>query len=100
MSKSKIIYQVGTTEDGTPVAAGLYNFKSTFGLPLDIIFDIMASKKIIPSWFHLLGEALDDGVNTSKFMAELRVCILDTYGKEYLDVVWEPMLDFVERNSV
>ena len=74
---------VGKATDGRLVVSGIYRFKETHGLPLDMILESVNSKNLIPSWLHLVREAKDAGINISKFMTELESSVVLVYGKEY-----------------
>ncbi|MCK5021241.1 MAG: hypothetical protein KAS32_29795 [Candidatus Peribacteraceae bacterium] len=83
---------VGKTTDGKMVVDGVYNFYSTYGLPMDILLDSLWKKNYVPSWECFVKEAKQNGVNLSRLLKKISVSILDVYGKnahknimEYID---------------
>ena len=82
---------VGRTLENNPVIAGIFRFKESYGMPLDVIFDNLQGRSMVPSWFHLLKEAKRAGVNQEKFMTELKYSIISIYGMKY----WKKVLKFI-----
>lgn len=61
---------------------GLWRFKSSIGLPLEDIFETLEKNGCIPDLASLTRDALSSGVNPIKFESELRLSIIDVYGKD------------------
>jgi len=74
---------VGRTEENNLVISGIFRFKETHGMTLDVIFDCLKDRNMVPSWLHLLEESENAGVNFEKFMTELEYSIINVYGKKY-----------------
>ena len=72
---------VGRTEDGKEVARGAAQFRATYGLPFEVIFEILKENNIIPDWLYLLSQ-----ISPNKTQ-ELRLAITDTYGREYAEFI-------------
>ena len=68
--------------DGVMVVGGIWAFKSTSGLPMDVIFDIMKSRKCIPHFPEFIEQAMKDGMNPDKFISEFRTAFIDVYGRD------------------
>jgi hypothetical protein len=91
--------QVGITADGKQViGGGIYRFKETTGVPLAYLIERLTDGGFIVSWYALIDEALDSGISVQKLMSDLRMAILDVFGKEYLDEVWNAILMKTENN--
>jgi hypothetical protein len=56
---------------------------------LEDIFDKVNFDGFVISWYHLIDEAIAIDVNKNKFSNELHTAILDVFGKEYLNKVWD-----------
>ena len=77
-SRIKLVIKiVGRTVDNKPVVGGVYQFRATYGAPLDFIFEKLKENGMIPDFWELYNE-----VPTSK-RSELRMAIIDIYGTEY-----------------
>jgi len=74
-----VINVIGWTVDGKPVVAGLWQFRGTYGMPLDFMFGILKARSVVPSWMHLVAD-----MPRTK-LRELRMAIIDVYGKEYME---------------
>ena len=99
MPKHKNIFTiVGQTKDNKPVISGILRFKESYGLPLEDIFDKVNLDGFVISWYHLIDEAIAMGVNKSKFGNELHTAILDAFGKEYLDKIWDKVKEKLYGN--
>jgi hypothetical protein len=84
---------VGKTEDGSVVISGIMKFRESYGLPLEDIFEKIKKDGFVISWYHLVDESKSIGVNKEKFIPEIRTAILDVFGKEYLDTIWDKILN-------
>ena len=45
-----VLPQVGTTDDGKKVLAGVYEFHETYGMPLPGLFSWLADHEMVPDW--------------------------------------------------
>jgi hypothetical protein len=77
----------GKTEDDKDVVRGVYRFFETEGVPLDVIFEILESKKAIPDWIAFVKEAIAAGMKSSRVISMLDTAISDSYGQEMRNVV-------------
>ena len=69
----------------------LWRFKSSLGMPLESIFDVLVKRNLIPDLADLTKEALSSGVNPVKYESELRYAVIDVYGKDCWERI-EPCL--------
>jgi len=83
MPKKQLVKIVGKTSDDRLVLSGLFRFAETYGLPLEIIFQLLKDNNMIPSWSHLLEEAKKAQVNMERFKRRLQDNIVDIYGRDY-----------------
>lgn len=88
-NKRKLLYITGITPDGKPILSGLLKVKETWGLPLESIFDKFIENDCVVNWGNFIQEAKNMGVNRNRFLSELRVAILDSFGADYLEKVWD-----------
>ena len=77
----------GITTDKQFVVSGVYDFHSTYGLPLEELFSMLKALEYIPSWTHFFAEAIENGVNLSRLQNKLRMPVIDIYGKDMWEVV-------------
>lgn len=91
--------QTGTTTDGKPVMSGIYRFYETYGLPLDIIFDVFVKKDWVPSWIDLYKDCQLAGMSYNRILSKIGEAISDSlFGKEYSDIVISK-LDTIFKNK-
>ena len=64
--------------NGKMVIRGIYQFRSTYGAPLDLIFEKLKENNMVPDWYYLLNQ-----IPPSK-VSELKQAIIDVYGRDYL----------------
>lgn len=76
------LYQVGVTEDGMKVYAGVYNFYSECGLPLDVLLNLSIEQKWVPCWTSFYLEAEAAGMKHDRIIAKIEEAILDSYNAQ------------------
>jgi hypothetical protein len=77
----------GTTEDGKPVAAGLFKLFDSQGIPLDVLFVTCQENGIVPDWIAFCEEVYQQGWTDKALIRRLDPVLADIYGPEYRDVV-------------
>ena len=87
MSKKCILNIVGKTTNNKLVISGVIRFKETYGLPLDVIFQVLKNNGFAISWFDLIKEAMQTWIKAEHFMPELKTSIIDVFGLEYYSIV-------------
>ncbi len=75
------------TQDGKDVYAGVFNFYSERGLPLDVLFNIAIEQNWVPCWTSFYKEAIAAGMSHGRVLAKLEEAITDSFGQEYCQVV-------------
>jgi hypothetical protein len=73
------------------IVPGLWRFKSSLGMPLESVFDVLVKRNLTPDLADLTKEALSSGVNPVKYESELRYAVMDVYGKDCWERI-EPCL--------
>lgn len=81
--------QVGITPENKKVVNGVFDIFATQGLPLDVVFDLLAQRNCIPSWTHFYDDAIKQGWKHETIVNRLRDNISDVWGKEFSDNVLE-----------
>lgn len=94
LSKLKV---VGRTETGEVVVAGVFKHYETTGLPLDVMFDCLRQKQIVPDWLTFYVEAAMAGMKHPRIMSMLDTAIADSYGAKFRDVVIERLTQITDR---
>ena len=61
----------------------VWDTKGTHGLPLDMALQILAAKKLVPTWDRLFLAAKKDGANLAKLARELSFFVKEAYGAEF-----------------
>jgi hypothetical protein len=97
MRVKNLLNIVGETINGDPVISGIMKFRESYGLPLEDIFEKVKNEGVVISWYDLVDEAKSIGVNKEKFIPEIKTAILDVYGNEYLETVWDYILKRFEE---
>lgn len=82
--KNPIICPAGETEDGKIAYKGVYRFYETTGVPLDILFDCIARKNAVVSWYHFYTEASAAGMEYSRILSKIEEAVCDVWGNEYM----------------
>lgn len=59
------------TVNGKRVVSGLYKFYGTYGLPIDMIVDVLRDKKIVIDWVDFITDALKEGMKITTLRAKL-----------------------------
>lgn len=81
------IHIIGYTESNETVIGGVWKIYETYGLPLDIIFDICLRRKWIPGWINLYEDMRNSGMEHGRILSKLEEAINDSFGKDYSAVV-------------
>lgn len=78
---------VGKTREGLSVVKGVYSFYETEGLPLDVLFETLRNKGMIPDWATFVLEAVEARMKVPRILSMLDAAIADSYGSTMRDVV-------------
>ena len=78
---------VGRTEDGRPVVGGVYRFYETYGLPLEVVFETLHEKGLVPCWIRFHRECVNAGMKHERILFKLDPALSDVYGSEFRDRV-------------
>lgn len=78
---------IGKTTDGKITVAGIAKMYFETGLPLSFVFDRLNSSNYMPSWIHLYEEMKGNGMSHKRIIDILHEQVIETYGKEFRDVV-------------
>ena len=81
-----VIKVVGKTVDNKPVIGNIYQFRATYGAPLDFIFEKLKDNVMIPDFWELYNDV------PTKKRAELKQAIIDIYGAEYAGHVYDTLI--------
>lgn len=78
---------VGKTIEGKLVVSKISKFYFEQGLPLVFVFDKLQENNFVVSWIHLYNELIIQGMSHKRILSMLNEQIVDSYGKEYRNVV-------------
>lgn len=78
---------LGHTTDGKVVVAGVYSFYETYGLPLEVVFQVLQDRNSIPCWISFHREAVSAGMQHERILSMLDPAISDSYGPAFRDQV-------------
>lgn len=78
---------IGITPEGKEVVTGIARLYFQEGLPLSLIFDALDKNNRMPSWMHLVVEMRENGMTDKRIKHLLSEHMVDTYGKEFRDIV-------------
>lgn len=90
--------QIGVTSENKKIMGGVFKFYDTYGLPLSIVFDVLISKNMIPSWIHFIMDAKKSGWKKRTVDSRVREAIIDTYGLIFwvsMEEKWCKSLDMI-----
>jgi hypothetical protein len=82
-----MIEVVGKTREGLLIVKGVYSFYETEGLPLDVLFETLRNKGMIPDWPTFVLEAVEARMKVLRILSMLDAAIADSYGPSMRDVV-------------
>ncbi len=97
--KKTNLHQVGTTEDGKKVYAGVYTFFSCYGLPLDVIFGIAKEQGWVPCWISFYKEAKLAGMSHDRVISKLEEALCDTFGLDYSNIVIDKLNSVIGKDG-
>jgi hypothetical protein len=83
---------IGYTDDNKKIVRGVYSWYATQGTPLDIIFEQLDNKSMVPDWLDFVLEAVGQGVKLNRVFAMLNESIADSYGPELRDIVIDRLM--------
>lgn len=89
------MYIIGKTTDGKTTVAGLGRMYFESGLPLSFMFDRLQKDNYMPSWIHLYHEMRDNGMSNKRILDILNEQVIETYGKEFRDVVVQRLKAYI-----
>lgn len=78
---------IGQTQDAKKVVDGIWHMYETYGLPLDIIFDICAQRNFMPDWIMLYRQMRSSGMSKPRILFKLEAAISDTFGNEAKKII-------------
>ena len=84
--------QVGTTENGQLVLAGVFKLTGTHGIPLEVVLQGCQARGWLVSWPHYVAEAQRDGAKIRTIRARVLASVGEVYGPQYvrdLEARWE-----------
>ena len=87
MKKSTSCTLIGQTVDGNAVLSGIFKFYETNGVPLDVLFQLMQERNIIPCWKSLYREAREAKMTHERIISMLDSAISDSFGPSFRDEV-------------
>lgn len=59
-----LLKQCGVAEDGKPVFAGLFRFRETYGLPLEVVISVVIQDGGVVGWLELFDEMVAASVKS------------------------------------
>ncbi len=77
MKHTPLLWISGKTIDEKPVISGLYRYYETYGIPLDLIVDLLLQNGLVPNWRDTLSEMLKAGMNERNALNMLRDIMVD-----------------------
>lgn len=69
------------------MVSGVYRFYETTGVPLDVVFEVLRDRNMIPCWSLFLLEAVEAGMGAERALSKLVAAISDSYGAELANYV-------------
>jgi hypothetical protein len=79
--------QVGITEDGKRVVAGVYEFHETYGMPLPALFSYLADHDLVPDWIDFYKWAEKNGMKHDRIINKIKDPLEDAWGPEFAGAV-------------
>lgn len=78
---------LGHTTEGQEVVAGVYSFYETYGLPLEVVFQVLQGRGLLPCWVSFHMEAVAAGMAHERILSMLDPALSDIYGPPFRDYV-------------
>lgn len=60
----------------------VWKLHATYGVPVEISFDLLAEKGLIPIWDQLFAAAKKDGANLERLKERVLIAVRDSYDRE------------------
>jgi hypothetical protein len=97
---STALPEVGLTTDGRLVVAGVFRFCETYGVPLDVVLDLLRQQRIVPCWMSYFREARLAGMATDRILARIDPAVCDVHGARHRDHVMQMLGALLARGSL
>jgi len=93
---------IGETTNHKEVFSGkiIFQFRSTYGLPLDCLIDELRKYDYVISWFDFIDEAIISGWKDKKIIDEIEYGLRDAnYKKESIEYLLDKCFKYLEEKS-
>jgi hypothetical protein len=82
-----IISLVGITTDNKALIDGVWKAHDTYGIPLEILFEVCVKNNWMPDWMLLHQQMLFSGIQHSRVISILEHPLTDAFGFEFATTV-------------
>ena len=91
-----MIRQVGLTPEGVQVVANTFKMFDAYGLPLDIMLDLMKDNNMIPDWIDFCNEAMISGWKNKTIIDRVKDAVETVYGTDFTEEVLSRLNSYIE----
>jgi len=95
-----MIRQVGVTPEGVRVVANTFKMFDAYGLPLDIMLDLMKDNNMIPDWIDFCNEAMISGWKNKTIIDRVKDAVETVYGTDFTKEVLSRLKLYIEHMPV
>ena len=90
---------VGKTKEGFNVISNIFLLYDTYGLPLQVIYDITQKYNFVISWVHFTQDALKAGWSEKKIKSTIHELFVDIYPPDIRKELDEKINFITSKNS-
>jgi alanyl-tRNA synthetase len=87
--RKPLIVQVGTTPKGHPVVSGIWRFRETYGVPLEVVVHRCAIAGAMVDWLTLRNEMQAAGLKATAINEQICQAAVEGYGLQVGSIVRE-----------
>ncbi len=96
------IHPVRKTPEGLVVLAGTFPMVDTYGIPLEIMLEVLLTRGCVPDWIDFYESAISVGWKASSTVVKISEAVADIFGGDYreaFDVRFQEYLHLRDSGS-
>ncbi len=84
----------GKTVEGKLVVQGIFQITSSFGLPIEVILDILTKNGMVIDWIDYYESSLSSGCNRNTIINRIESAVGDCFGSKYREEVMKRLKEY------
>lgn len=77
----------GKTEEGQYVVSGVFKLFDTYGMPLDIITELLYNNSVLVNWYQFISDAKKAGWKNKRIKSAIESAVVDSdcFSRDYIE---------------